>query len=114
MSEPTHEPTLWQMIMKLLPGFLGSVVAAIYLQRPVNKLEGLVAILSGLFTSVFMTPYVVSVFAPTNQHAIAGIGYGIGLTTVVLLPPIMRRLQELIAEMKLSDFLGLGIKKKDE
>lgn len=112
MSEPIDN-SIWATAMKVLPGFLGSVVAAIYLQRPTSKTEGLVAILSGAFTAVFVTPYVVSLVAPGNPHAYAGIGYGIGMSTVILLPPIMRRLQELVAQMTISDFLG-GIGKKKE
>jgi len=106
------DPGIVDAMVKVLPGFLGSVVAAIYLQRPVNKLEGLISILSGFFTSVFVTPYVVSIFAPGNVHAMAGIGYGIGLTTVVLLPPIIRRAQEVIASLSLADILGVGKKKE--
>lgn len=111
MSEPT-DPGVVATAIKVLPGFLGSVVAAVYLQRPVNKTEGAVAILSGFFTSVFLTPYIVSIFAPGNPHALAGIGYGVGMATVVLLPPLMRRAQEIIAQLTLADFLGLGKKKE--
>lgn len=111
MAEPV-EPTIWTTIAKVAPGFLGAVVAAVYLQRPVNKTEGVVAILAGFFTSVFMTPYIVSLFAPGNVHAYAGIGYGLGMTTVVLLPPLMRRAVELIGQMSLADFLPF-LKKKD-
>lgn len=111
MSEST-DPGLFATALKVFPGFLGSIVAAVYLQRPVNKTEGVIAILSGGFTSVFVTPYVVSLVAPGNEHAIAGIGYGIGMATVILLPPLMRRAQEIIGQLTLADFLGLG-KKKD-
>jgi len=95
MSE-SLEPTILHTISGAAPGFLGAVVAAVYLQRPVNRLEGLISIVSGALTAVFITPVVVSFFAPGNQHATAGFGYGIGMATVVLLPPIMRRTKELI------------------
>lgn len=108
----TADPGFVATAMKVLPGFLGSVVAAVYLQRPTTKTEGTVAILSGFFTSVFMTPWVVSQVAPGNPHAYAGVGYGIGLCTVMLLPPLMRRAQEIVSQLSLADFLGLGKKKE--
>ena len=98
MSEPL-EPNIVTTITNAIPGFLGAVVAAVYLQRPVNKTEGLISIASGALTAVFVTPIVVSIFAPGNPHAAAGFGYGIGMATVVLLPPIMQRTKELIGRI---------------
>ena len=113
MSESASNPSMIELVTKVLPGFLGSVVAAVYLQKPVSKTEGTISILAGFFTSVFLTPYVVSLVAPGNAHAMAGIGYGIGMATVVFLPQAMQRIRELIASATLADFLGLGGKKKE-
>lgn len=95
MSE-SLEPSILHTISNAVPGFLGAVVAAVYLQHPASKLEGAISVMSGALTAVFVTPVIVSIFAPGNQHAAAGFGYGIGMATVVLLPPIMRRTKELI------------------
>lgn len=111
MSEPV-EANLWSWIVKAAPSFLGAVVAAVYIQRPVSKLEGFIAIFAGFFTAVFVAPYVASVFAPGNPHALSGFSFGIGLFTVTLLPVFIRRLQELIAALQLSDFLGVFKKKE--
>lgn len=112
MSDPSQHSGFLEIASKVAPGFLGSVVAAVYVQRPVNKFEGLVAILSGAFTSVFITPYIVSLIAPGNEHALAGIGYGVGMGTVIVLPPLMRRVVEIVSQLSLADFLGLGKKKE--
>ena len=111
MSEPT-EANLWTWIVKSAPALLGAVVAAVYIQRPVTKLEGLIAIFAGFVTSVFVAPYAASVFAPDNIHALSGFSFGVGLFTVTLLPPFIRRMQDLISELSWSDIFGF-LKKKD-
>lgn len=95
INEP-HNYSIWEMALKIAPGFFGSVIAAYYLSKPVTKFEAIGAIASGTLTSVFLAPYIVHLIAPDVPSAYSGIGFATGAVTIVFIPVFVRKAQELI------------------
>jgi hypothetical protein len=91
--------TLWEAATTAFPGFVGSVVTAIYFTRPASKAEAAGGILAGTLTSVFVAPLIAQLVAPNVPSAYSGIGFCTGVVTVALVPAIIHQIRNLITQL---------------
>ena len=95
LHDPQNHP-LWDSIAKFSPGFFGAVIAAYYVSKPSTKRETITAIAAGTLTSIFLAPYIAELTARESPGAISGIGFAVGMVTVVFVPVAVRKALELI------------------
>lgn len=91
--------TLWDAATAAFPGFIGSVVTAIYFTRPASKAEAAGGIIAGTLTSVFVAPLIAHFLAPNVPSAYSGIGFMTGVVTVALIPATIRQMRKLIEQV---------------
>lgn len=94
MADPT-QPDLLAELQKMLPGFFGTLVAVLMVQRPRNWSELLASAVSGVATAYFLAPPIAAFMQQSTPEGIAAVGFGTGISAVVVMPSLMRRIQEL-------------------
>lgn len=95
--------TIWDAATAAFPGFIGSIVTAIYFTRPATKLEAAGGIIAGTLTSVFVAPFIAHFLAPSVPSAYTAIGFLTGVVTVALVPAIIHQLRTLISQVDWED-----------
>lgn len=91
--------TVWDAATAAFPGFIGSVVTAIYFTRPATKMEAAGGIIAGTLTSVFVAPFVAHFLAPNVPSAYTAIGFLTGVVTVALVPAIIHQAKKLVEQI---------------
>lgn len=95
MADP-NIPDFWVTLQKSTPGFFGSLVAGLLVQRPQNWWEMAVAVVGGTATAYFVAPFVAHFLGHTSPEGLSAMGFGSGMCAVLLMPGLMRRIQHLI------------------
>lgn len=95
MNDP-NIADFWITVQKSTPGFFGSMVAALLVQRPRNWIEMSASVAGGTATAYFIAPFVAHFIGQSTAEGISALGFGTGMCAVLLMPSLMRRVQHLI------------------
>jgi hypothetical protein len=91
-----HSIDVLQQAGKYAPGFFGSLIATYYLSKPASKLEVFGSLFAGTLSATYVGPYAAHILAADIPNVHSGIHFLVGACTVVFVPLIVRRVQELI------------------